>query len=169
MQCDSVAFSVTYYRPKPVRSDGVFLLENFSSACLDGSNRIVQPALDAQVNQRAMLGGLVVLRLDQAPGNIFIGVRQESEFHAWHGLLGNRCSKNSGIELDGSIEVIDRNVGPTDGVALTHVDTFLLDCFGMRGRSFPYAELSGKLHSSFRNREPVVRLLTHKPRYAYRL
>jgi len=84
MQCNSVAFSIANYCPKAVGSDGLFFLEDLSAAFLDGSNRIVQPALDAQVNQRAMLGGLVVLRFDQAPGNIFIGMRQESQFHAWH-------------------------------------------------------------------------------------
>ena len=124
MQCNSVAFSIANYCPKAVRSDGLFFLEDLSAAFLDGSNRIVQPALDAQVNQRAMLGGLVVFRFDQAAGNIFIGVRQESEFHAWHGLLGNGCSKNSGIELDGSIKVVDGNVGPTDGVGFAHTDAF---------------------------------------------
>jgi len=122
MQCDSVAFSIANYCPKPVRSDGLFVFENLAAAFLDGPDRIVQPALDAQVNQRAMLRGLVVLRFDQAPGDIFIGVRQQAKFHPWHCLLGNGCSKNSGIELDGSIEVIDGNVGPTDGVAFAHID-----------------------------------------------
>lgn len=84
MQCDSVAFSIANNSPKPVGSDGVFFLEDLSAALLDGPNRIVQSALDTQVNQWAMLGGLVVLRFDQAPGNIFIRVRQQSQFHAWH-------------------------------------------------------------------------------------
>ena len=125
MQCDSVAFSIANYCPKAVRSDRLFVFENLAAAFLGCSNCIVQPALDAQVNQRAMLGGLVVLRFDQAPGDIFIGVRQQAKFHPWHCLLGNGCSKHSGIELDGPIEVVDRNVGPTDGVAFTHRDAFL--------------------------------------------
>src|SRR6266496_1478698 len=124
VQRNSVAFSIANYRPKPVGSDGLFFLEDFSAAFLDGPNRVVQPALNAQVNQRAMLGGLVVLRLDQAPRNIFIGMRQQSEFHARHRLLGNRSSKNSGIELNGSIEVVDGNIGPTDGVAFAHIVSF---------------------------------------------
>ena len=67
MQCDSVAFSIADHCAKAVRSDGVFFLEVLSAALLDGPNRIVQSALDAQVNQRAMLGRLVVLRFAQAP------------------------------------------------------------------------------------------------------
>src|SRR5437773_8441907 len=68
MQRDPVAFGITDDRAKAIGSDGVFVLENFSAALLDSSNRVIQPALDAQINQRAMLGRLVIFHLDQASG-----------------------------------------------------------------------------------------------------
>src|SRR3981081_1663573 len=126
MQRNAVAFGIDNHCATTVRSDSVFVLQNFSAVCADRFDRIIEPAFDRQINQRTVLrrfvfaAGAVTADTKTARRVLFL-MRQKSVFDSALGHLWYFPAEHGGIKLKGALKIRDRDIGPAKGIYGAHM------------------------------------------------
>ena len=121
MQRDPVAFGIDNDCAKAVWANLMFFFEDASAFLARRSDRVLEPAFHAQINERPVFRRTIILRLHQTAGDIFVLVRQQSEFKSGRRFFADRCPEDRRIKFNRAIEICDWDVRPANGVLSTHL------------------------------------------------
>jgi len=122
VQRDAVAFGIDDDGAKAVRPDLLTLVQDTSAVGAHGFDRFIQPSFHREINQRpvgrrSIIDAAAVAAHDEATGRVLFLVRQKAVLHSALRPSFHLARQHGGIELDCSIEIRDRNIGPTERVS----------------------------------------------------
>src|SRR4051812_21841813 len=101
MQRDAVAFRVEDFGAESVRSDRVHVCLHSAAVGSDGSNGVVEAAINAEVNHNAVRGWLEVIHDDNASFKTTIGSGDHADAHLAECLFFDGFAEDGGVETDG--------------------------------------------------------------------
>lgn len=138
MQRNPVSFAIQHDGPPTMRTDLLNGLQDLASELERRSNRISQPTLHIEVDQRTRFRRRVVLASDvDATGDVVTRVGQEAKRESWPTLSRHLAPKNLGIELDCPVEIRRWNIDPNESMAHDIAPELLPNVFGSQSTAAP--------------------------------
>src|SRR5262249_29945555 len=114
MERDAVAFTVENNGAVTVGTDRVLGFEDLAAIGCDRGDRLVQAPVGVEIKERPFDGGLFTGMLNKTAADIALAVRQDAYRRAGDLFFVDLCAQHGGIEFNGAVEILYRDVHPND-------------------------------------------------------